>query len=416
MKNKYELVIIGGGPAGMGAALEASKLGIQDILIIERDSELGGILQQCIHNGFGLHIFGEELTGCEYAQRFIDQLLVQGIEILTETMVMEVNTGIVRAVNSQGVLEIEAGAIILAMGCRERTRGAINIPGTRPAGVYSAGAAQRLINIEGLLPGKKAVVLGSGDIGLIMARRLTLEGAKVEAVAELMPWSNGLARNIAQCLEDYDIPLLLSHTVVKIHGDKRLEGVTLAQVDENLRPINTTEMYIACDLLLLSVGLIPENELSRSLGVEMDAATGGPMVDQHLHTNVPGVFACGNVLHVHDLVDFVTLESQRAAAGALRWLRGQFSPGQRIPIAAGANVSYVVPQRVSLPLEDDVKLLLRVTRPLTKVDYLITSGGEQVTRRRPFALPAEMTQLTLPAAKVAGVNEISVSAGGDEDD
>ncbi|HOB35278.1 MAG TPA: FAD-dependent oxidoreductase, partial [Bacillota bacterium] len=294
MKSSRQLVIIGGGPAGMGAALEARRLGVGDILVIERDKFLGGILQQCIHNGFGLHLFGEELTGVEYAQRFIDAMQREGIAVMTDTMVMEAEPGMVRAVNADGVHEIQARAIILAMGCRERTRGAINIPGSRPAGVYTAGAAQRLINIEGFLPGRRAVILGSGDIGLIMARRLTLEGAKVEAVAEIMPWSNGLARNIAQCLDDFNIHLLLSHTVVEIHGHKRLEGVTLARVDDNLQPIPGSERYIPCDLLLLSVGLIPENELSRQLGVAMDPVSQGPVVDQYLHTSVDGVFACGN--------------------------------------------------------------------------------------------------------------------------
>lgn len=409
---RYQLVIIGGGPGGMGAAVEAYRLGVRDILIIERDKYLGGILQQCIHNGFGPHLFGEELTGGEYAQRFIDQL--EGIEVLTDTMVMELEPGLVRAVNSaDGILEIEAGAFILAMGCRERTRGAINIPGDRPAGVYTAGAAQRLINIEGLLPGKSAVILGSGDIGLIMARRLTLEGAKVEAVAELMPWSNGLARNIAQCLDDFNIPLLLSHTVIGIHGNKRLEGVTLAGVDENLQPIPGSERYLPCDLLLLSVGLIPENELSRRLGVEIDAVTGGPVVDQHLHTTVPGVFACGNVVHVHDLADFVTLESRRAAAGAAKWL-GARQPSREVRIRAGENLSYVIPQRLSFPLEEDLTLLFRVRKPLTQAEFSVFAGEKLLHKgRRPVALPAEMVELKVPAG-ILPAEDIIIKCRGEE--
>lgn len=414
MKSSRQLVIIGGGPAGMGAALEARRLGVGDILVIERDKFLGGILQQCIHNGFGLHLFGEELTGVEYAQRFIDAMQREGIAVMTDTMVMEAEPGMVRAVNADGVHEIQARAIILAMGCRERTRGAINIPGSRPAGVYTAGAAQRLINIEGFLPGRRAVILGSGDIGLIMARRLTLEGAKVEAVAEIMPWSNGLARNIAQCLDDFNIPLLLSHTVVEIHGHKRLEGVTLARVDDNLQPIPGSERYIPCDLLLLSVGLIPENELSRQLGVAMDPVSQGPVVDQYLHTSVDGVFACGNVVHVHDLVDFVTLESRRAAAGAARWL-ARPKRGRCIPLKAGDNVSYVVPQRISVPAEEDVTLLLRVRRPLRKPEFILRSGEEQVLRRvRPVALPAEMVEIKVPAAAIPGARELEILCRGEK--
>lgn len=413
-KVSHQLVIIGGGPAGMGAALEAHRLGVTDILIIERDKYLGGILQQCIHNGFGLHLFGEELTGVEYSQRFIDALEKEEIHVLASTMVMEVESGLVRAVNTQGILEIQAGAIILAMGCRERTRGAINIPGTRPSGVYTAGAAQRLLNIQGLLPGHRAVILGSGDIGLIMARRLTLEGAKVEAVAELLPWSNGLARNIAQCLDDFNIPLLLSHTVVNIHGSKHLEGVTLAQVDERLQPILGSERYIPCDLLLLSVGLIPENELSQQLGLAMDPVSGGPVVDQDLHTSVDGVFACGNVVHVHDLVDFVTLESRRAAAGAARWLARQ-ERGQVIAVKAGGNVSYVVPQQISLPVEEGVTLLLRVGKPLKRAEFTVQLGGEQILRRvRPVALPAEMVEIKIPAAKIVGQGEMRIHCRGEE--
>lgn len=411
-KSSSELVVIGGGPAGMGAALEASQLGAK-VLMLERDADLGGILQQCIHTGFGLHLFGEELTGGEYAQRFIDRVRDGKIEVLTDTMVTEIAPGRVQAVNSSGVQDIKAGAIILAMGCRERTRGAINIPGPRPAGIYTAGAAQRLINIQGLLPGRRAVILGSGDIGLIMARRLTLEGAKVEAVAELMPWSNGLARNIAQCLDDFSIPLLLSTTVVQVHGHRRLEGVTLAQVDEDLQPMPGSERYMPCDLLLLSVGLIPENELSGQLGLEMDPRTGGPVVDQFLHTSVDGVFACGNVLHVHDLVDFVTMESRRAAAGAVQWLSHR-QPQSSVPVRAGANIAYIVPQRLT-PGDGAVTLLFRVQQPMTKAKFTVSAGGHCLLHKTvPRALPAEMVELRLPATKIPTTGEILIDCGGEQ--
>lgn len=410
-----KVVVIGGGPAGMAAALEANKLGCK-VLIVERDMELGGILQQCIHSGFGLHLLGRELTGCEYAQHFIDQLSRPEIEVMTDTMVLAVQAGQVSAVNpSQGIIRIEADAVVLAMGCRERTRGAIGIPGTRPAGVFTAGTAQRLLNVEGLLPGRRVVVLGSGDIGLIMARRLTLEGAEVEAVAEVMPWPGGLARNIAQCLDDFDIPLLLSHTVVEVHGSQRLEGVTLAQVDNQRRPLDRTRRYLPCDTLLLSVGLIPENELSRQAGVELDAVTGGPAVDQHMHTTVPGIFACGNVVHVHDLVDFVSLEGRRAAAGVAKWLAGAKPTGELV-VAAGANVSYVVPQRLTLPVAEDVPLLLRVARPVEQAEFAVRWGKELLlSQRMPFARPAEMVELKLPAqaaAKATGTITVTACGGG----
>ena len=319
----YDIVIIGGGPAGLAAAVSAKQNGIDNILILERDKELGGILNQCIHNGFGLHTFKEELTGPEYAERFIDRVNRLGIEYKLNTMVMEITPDKkVTAMNGQeGMFEIQAKAVILAMGCRERARGALNIPGYRPAGIYSAGTAQRLVNMEGYMPGREVVILGSGDIGLIMARRMTLEGAKVKVVAELMPYSGGLKRNIVQCLDDYGIPLKLSHTVVDIKGKERVEGVTLAEVDDKGKPIVGTEEFYSCDTLLLSVGLIPENELSHGIGVEMNPVTSGPKVNESLETSMDGVFACGNVLHVHDLVDYVSEEAAAAGRNAAAYVK-----------------------------------------------------------------------------------------------
>lgn len=315
---RTDLVVVGGGPAGMAAALEAYRCGVRDIVILEREDRLGGILHQCIHTGFGLHIFGEELTGPEYAWRYMDMIAETGITCMPGTSVLHISENrIVAAVSSQeGYIEFEAGAIILSMGCRERTRGALNIPGTRPAGIFTAGTAQKYVNIFGMLPGRKIVILGSGDIGLIMARRLTLEGAEVKMVCELLPQPGGLLRNIVQCLQDFDIPLLLSHTVTEIHGRKRLEGVTIASVDENRKPVPSTSRFVECDTLLMSVGLIPENELTREAGISMNPVTYGPFVNEHLETSVPGIYACGNVVHVHDLVDNVTKEAVLAGRSA----------------------------------------------------------------------------------------------------
>ena len=345
---QVQLAIIGGGPAGLAAAIAAREKGVEDILIIERDKELGGILNQCIHAGFGLHTFGQELTGPEYAGRFIDRVQQMHIPYLLRTMVLDLSEDRVLTVHGPetGLIQIQAQAVILAMGCRERPRGALNIPGYRPAGIYSAGTAQRLVNMEGFMPGKNVVILGSGDIGLIMARRMTLECAKVHAVAEVLPYSGGLKRNIVQCLEDFDIPLYLSTTVVDIHGRERLEGVTLARVDENRRPIPGTEQYIPCDTLLLSVGLLPENELSSAAGVRLSGVTGGPEVTDRLATSIPGVFACGNVLHVHDLVDFVSQEAQKAGENAALYLQGARAGSRSVRLEGKNGVRYTVPTTI----------------------------------------------------------------------
>lgn len=398
---KRELVVIGGGPAGLAAAIEAKNNGITDILVIERDKELGGILQQCIHNGFGLHEFKEELTGPEYAQRFINQMKEEGIEYKLDTMVLNLGTDkTLQLINTvDGYMEIEAEAVIMAMGCRERTRGAISIPGDRPAGVFTAGAAQRFINMEGYMVGKKVVILGSGDIGLIMARRMTLEGAKVEAVVELMPFSGGLTRNIVQCLEDYDIPLLLSHTVTNIQGKERVEGITVAKVDEKRRPIPGTEIHYDCDTLLLSVGLIPENELSRTAKIDLDQRTSGPVVNELMETSVPGIFGCGNVVHVHDLVDFVSAESRRAGKAAARYIKGEVEQNDNYKrVKAEFGVSYTVPQKIRLEnIEDKLEIFMRVNDVYRDVRLEVKDGDELlVSHKKKHMAPGEMEKIVLP--------------------
>ena len=398
----YDIVIVGGGPAGMAAAVAAKKQGIDRILILERDHELGGILNQCIHNGFGLHTFQEELTGPEYADRFIGQVKLYNIEYKLNTMVMDVSRDKrVTAMNrEEGMFEIQAKAIILAMGCRERSRGALNIPGYRPAGIYSAGTAQRLVNMEGFLPGREVVILGSGDIGLIMARRMTLEGAKVKVVAELMPYSGGLKRNIVQCLDDYGIPLKLSHTVVDIKGKERVEGVTLAEVDENRRPIKGTEEFYSCDTLLLSVGLIPENEISGSMGVELNPITSGPKVNERLETSIEGVFACGNVLHVHDLVDFVSEEAAAAGKNAAMYVQEGESAseqGRKIKLRPLAGVRYTVPETIN-PMRMDEKLTVRFrVGNVYRNCYISVYFNEErvLHRKRQIVAPGEMEEIKL---------------------
>ena len=408
--NTYDLVIVGGGPAGLAAAASAKDHGIDSILIIERDKELGGILNQCIHNGFGLHTFKEELTGPEYASRFIDMVLDRGIEYKLNTMVMDISADKkVTAMNREdGMFEVQAKAVILAMGCRERSRGALNIPGYRPAGIYSAGTAQRLVNMEGYMPGKEVVILGSGDIGLIMARRMTLEGAKVKVVAELMPYSGGLKRNIVQCLDDYDIPLKLSHTVVDIKGKERVEGITLAEVDSKGKPIPGTEEEYTCDTLLLSCGLIPENEISRGMGVDMNPVTSGPKVNESLETNIEGVFACGNVLHVHDLVDFVSEEAKTAGRNAAEYVKNlqsdtdggeKSSKGDAADITLNPveGVRYTVPSTINpAHMDENLTVRFRVGGVYKNCYVSAYFDDERVMhKKRPVVAPGEMEQIKL---------------------
>ena len=408
---QHDIVIVGGGPAGLAAAVAARRAGVQDILILERDGHLGGILNQCIHNGFGLHTFKEELTGPEYAARFIEQAMAENIPCKLNTMVMDISPDkVVTAMNREdGLFEIKAKAVVLCMGCRERPRGALNIPGYRPAGIYSAGTAQRLMNIEGFSVGKEVVILGSGDIGLIMARRMTLEGAKVKVVAELMPYSGGLKRNIVQCLDDYGIPLKLSHTVVKIDGKERVTGITLAQVGPDRKPIPGTEEYYSCDTLLLSVGLLPENELTREAGIAMNRVTGGPDVSDSLETSLPGVFACGNVLHVHDLVDYVSEEAALAGRNAAAYVQaGEHAAANPVPLTAKDGVRYTVPQTLDTAnMNDKVVVRFRVGDVYKDRYVSVYFDGERVLHRKKNVLaPGEMEQVVLTRQQVEKYPEL----------
>ena len=419
----YDIVIIGGGPAGLAAAVASKEHGADRVLIVERDTELGGILNQCIHTGFGLHTFGEELTGPEYAARYINQVKEAGIPYLLNTMAVDISSRDAESDNqamlsgfeitlmnrTDGLFQIEADSIILAMGCRERPRGALNIPGYRPAGIYCAGTAQHFVNVEGRMPGKEVVILGSGDIGLIMARRLTLEGAAVKVVAELMPYSGGLKRNIVQCLDDFGIPLKLSHTVVDIDGKERVKGVTLAKVDEQLKPIPGTEEYISCDTLLLSVGLIPENELSMKLGIILSPVTSGPVVDESLETNIPGVFACGNVLHVHDLVDYVSQEAMAAGKNAAEYVKGALKQNeQQIEIRPDFGVRYTVPSYINpYRMQEELMVRFRVSESFSKVKLCIYYDDVLVKEvKKRIMAPGEMEEVRLKKAELSRYHDL----------
>ena len=417
-KKFVDVLVVGAGPAGLAAAIAAKEDGIDNLLVIEREHNPGGILRQCIHNGFGLHRFKEELTGPEYAQRDIDKAAEMGIEIQTDTTVLDVDgeNHLVTCVSAaKGVEVIEAKAIILAMGCRERPRGALATPGTRCAGIYSAGTAQKFVNLLGYMPGKRCVILGSGDIGLIMARRMTLQGAKVLACVELMPFSSGLNRNIVQCLNDYDIPLYLSHTVVDIKGKERLTGVTVAKVDENRQPIPGSEIAFDCDTLLLSVGLIPENELSEGAGVKLSPLTSGAEVDDVLQTNLPGVFACGNVLHVHDLVDHVSNESFKAGHAAAAYVRGELAKAETIKVVDGDGVRGTVPQFIRKGVNESVDLMFRPSGVFRNATCIVRSGDKEIARKKAMIFtPGEMAVVKLKPEIVAGLDEtvtVSIERG-----
>ncbi len=406
------LIVIGAGPAAMAAAVSAYDNGVRDILVLERDTKTGGILNQCIHNGFGLHYFKEELTGPEYAERFSQEMKKRNIRLMLDTMVLDITENkIVTAINKEeGLMILKADAIILAMGCRERTRGALNIAGTRPSGIFSAGSAQLFVNIHGMMPGKEVVVLGSGDIGLIMARRMTLEGAKVHAVCELLPYSGGLNRNIVQCLNDFDIPLKLSHTVVQIHGEERLTGVTIAKVDKNFKPIPETFEYIPCDTLLLSVGLIPENELSLKANIAIDNITSGPIVNESMQTSVEGIFACGNVVHVHDLVDFVTLESERAGKSAAQYILCEKSEQNYIQTKAKNGIRYIVPHKINLnSYLEEIPFFFRTDNIYRNVEILVKSGRDIIKKiKKKHVAPGEMENINIDKKLLKSDSEITI--------